>query len=43
LPESCTKIGDVPKSPVPHIGSHGAVGRHNITPVLPQAIPATAI
>ena len=29
LSESCPKIGDVPKSPVPHIGSPGAVGRHN--------------
>jgi len=29
LPESCPKIGDVPKSPVPLIGSPGAVGRHN--------------
>jgi hypothetical protein len=29
LSESCSKIGDVPKSPVPHIGSPGAVGRHN--------------
>ena len=27
------KIGDVPKSPVPHIGSPGAVGRHNNTPI----------
>jgi hypothetical protein len=31
LSESCPKIGDVPKSPVPHIGSPGAVGQHNDT------------
>jgi hypothetical protein len=29
LSESCPKIGDVPKFPVPHIGSPGAVGLHN--------------
>jgi len=30
-PRAARKIGDVPKSPVPHISSPGAVGRHNDT------------
>ena len=30
LPESCSKNGDVPKSPLQSIGSIGAVGRHKL-------------